>query len=227
MVQRDHGLHPVAEAGARHVNVVLERIAVEPPRLRLDARPLDRESVHVVMHRPELLEIGRIAPVLIDRDRRIAAAVDGLGMIRDPSRPVVVDAAFDLVRRGGTPQEKSLGQLPRGHPLAAGASRTSLRNPSDGSSTMMLTPFFRLHARTANACSATGEWTSRRSPGPRSAYALRTCWSGPGSVHSSSEALRSSTVVWVMKRVATSAMDLPMTSPHQNTCPSRSGRRGG
>src|SRR5580704_911001 len=219
MVQRDHGLHPVAEAGARHVDVVLERIPVEPSRLRLDARPFDREAVHVVMHRPQLFEVGAIASVLIDRDRRIATAVDGLGMIRNPSRPVVVDAALHLVRRSGAPQKKPLRQLPRGHPFAAGASSTSLRNPSDGSSTITFTPFLRLHARTANACSAIGEWTSSRSPGASRAYALRTCSSAPGSAHSSSEALRSSTVVWVTKAVASSATDLPMASLHQNTCP--------
>ena len=145
VLQRDHRLHAVLPAGAHDVGVVRERVRVEPPGLRLDASPLDREAMRVVVHRPELCEILAVAPVVIDRDRRVASAGDRLGMIGDPPRPVVVDAALDLMRRGGAPQEESVGQTPRRHPLAAGASRTRRRYPSDGSSTISFTPFLRLH----------------------------------------------------------------------------------
>src|SRR5579863_10467433 len=172
-----------------------QRVAVEFPRMRLDPCPLDRETMCVVVHRTELFEVVSISAVVIDGDDRITATGDRLGMIRNPPRPVVVDATLHLMRGGGAPQEELLGQLPRRHPPAAGAARTRRRNPSAGSSTITLTPFLRLHARTAKACSAIGDRTSRRPPGSRCAYARRTRSSAPGSVHSSSEPPRSSTVL--------------------------------
>ena len=127
--------------------------------------------MRVVMHRTELPEVLAIATVVIDGDHRVTSAVDRLGVVGDPPRPVVVDASLDLVRRGGASQEESVRQAPRRHPPAGGATRTRRRYPSDGSSTIRSTPFLRLHARTANACSAIGERTSSRPPGSSRAYA--------------------------------------------------------
>ena len=184
VVQRDHRLHAVPAAGADEVRIVRQRVRVEFPRLRLDASPLHRESVRVVVHRTELFEILAIAMELIDGDHRVASPSDRFRMVGYPPRPVVVNATLPLMRSGRASEEESFREPPTCHPRAAGASRTRRRNPSAGSSTITLTPFLRLHARTANACSAIGERTSRRPPGseprvctPRPRRAL------PGSVH--------------------------------------------
>ena len=105
VVQRDHGLHPVAAAGAHHIRVVRQRVAVELPGLRLDACPLDREPVCVVVHRTELREVLSITPVVIDGDDRVTSAGDCLRVIGHPPRPVVVDATLHLMRCGGASQE--------------------------------------------------------------------------------------------------------------------------
>ena len=95
------------------------------------------------------------------------------GMVGDPPRPVVVDAALHLVRGGRASEEESLRQTPRRHPRRRGRLEDETAVPvgrlvDDHVHAVLAAP--RAHRE---ACSAIGERTSRRPPGSSRAYALR------------------------------------------------------
>ena len=127
VMQRDDRFHAELAARAHDIGVVRQCFAVEAPRLGLDTRPLDRESMRGLMHRGELREVLAIPVVVIDRDGRVAAAGNRLGMRGRPARPVVVGAAFHLVRGGGAAEQEAVGQMARGQAPAAGASSVIAR----------------------------------------------------------------------------------------------------
>ena len=119
-MQRHDRFHAELAACADDIGVVRKRGRVEMSRLRLDARPLDGESVCCLMHRRELREVRAIAVVVIDRDGRVAAARDCLRMRLGPARPVVDGAALHLVRGGRAPEQEAVRQIGGASTLAAG-----------------------------------------------------------------------------------------------------------
>src|SRR5207249_11253922 len=91
VMEGDSGRHAVAAHRVADGAVVVELALVEPPFLRLDAAPFDREAVGGV---PELggePEVVVEPPVVVARDARDVAVADVAGLLL-PGPPLVVRA---------------------------------------------------------------------------------------------------------------------------------------
>ena len=106
MVQRDHGLHALLAQLAQDVAVMPDLARVELARGRLDARPLERQPMGVLLHLAKEREILAVPVVVIAGDRRGIAVRDSARLLFELPPIAVAIVSLDLVGgTGGTPQE--------------------------------------------------------------------------------------------------------------------------
>jgi hypothetical protein len=106
VVKGDHRREAVVSQGVEHGVVVLDLARVDAAALGLDATPLDREAMGVVMVRGRQPKVLIEALVVAAGDSADAAVCDLAGLLLEPPPIVEAIVAFHLVRRaGGAPQE--------------------------------------------------------------------------------------------------------------------------
>ncbi len=111
VMQRDHRADAERPEPLEHAAIGAQRLSVEPAALGLDAGPLDRHPVGLQAGLREQLEVPLEAVPVVYR-----APAGRLGPARPlPGRPVVLDAAFDLVGGGRRAKGETLGKVARGH----------------------------------------------------------------------------------------------------------------
>src|SRR5579859_3888468 len=109
-MQRDHRLDALLAQLAQHVAVVADLARVELAFRGLDARPLDRQPVRVLVHLAQEPEVLAVAVVVIARDRGRVAVGDTPWLLLELPPVAVAVVALDLVRCARRPPEETVGE---------------------------------------------------------------------------------------------------------------------
>src|SRR6266852_4962951 len=115
VMQRDQRFHATVAQGLQDIAVMRQRRRREFARRRLDAGPLERQSMRVLMQRSQQIEVAGKSLVMLAGRIRPVAVLDTPGDLL-PRPPVVgVVTALDLVGSRRRSPEKTLGESSGAH----------------------------------------------------------------------------------------------------------------
>src|SRR5690606_35422028 len=110
VVQRDHRLDAARSQPGDHLSVAPQRRIVPHARLRLDAAPLNREPVRILIKLNHAVEVffGAVPPVA--RTACTLVLIDKSAFLLRCKPIVVREVTFYLVRGGGGPPPEGCGE---------------------------------------------------------------------------------------------------------------------